>query len=108
MIPGDEVDGSDVSVSTVLSRIPLQSSLLPEELIPMLLTPLITPYKESRDHHLIITSHQISPTAQLIREVSSINPFYCLILMNVVDFRCPWSQNNAYVRIRVNVVTRPP
>jgi len=58
-----------ISLSTIFSRIPPQSQL-PEELLLTILMPLITPHKESRDHHLLLTSHKTGPTAQLIHDVS--------------------------------------
>jgi hypothetical protein len=63
-------DKDAVSLSTVLSRIPIQSPPLPEELVLTLLTALITPHKDSRDHHLLITSTEATSTAQYIRDVT--------------------------------------
>jgi hypothetical protein len=60
-----------MSLSTVLSRIPPQSPPLPEELLVTLLSPLITPHKDSRDHHLLLTSRNTTPTAQYIQNVLS-------------------------------------
>jgi len=64
-----DIDNTDFSLPAILSRIPTQSPPLPTELILTLLTPLLTPHKESRDHHLLITSSSPSPTATLIRNV---------------------------------------
>ena len=69
-----DIDNTDFSLPAILSRIPTQSPPLPTELILTLLTPLLTPHKESRDHHLLITSSAPSPTAKLIRNVPFPSP----------------------------------
>ena len=60
-----------LTLSTVISRIPVQFPSLPEELLITLLTPLITPHKEVRNHHLLITSDNTTLTAQFVQNVQS-------------------------------------
>jgi hypothetical protein len=81
-----EGPSSDVSLPAVLSRVPSQSQL-PTELLLTVLSPLITPHKESRDHHLLITTQTTTPTVRVIRNV---RPSQQLI---VAYNQCPRSQD---------------
>ena len=82
-------DNADISLSAILSRLPSQSPI-PEELLLTLLTPLITPHKESRDHHLLINSTKITSTAQFLRNVLNLSTFADLrSLPMFLDWKLP-------------------
>jgi hypothetical protein len=90
------------SLSAILSRIAAHSPPLPDELLTTILTPLVAPRKDLRDHHLLITSSKPSATAQLVRSVYSHIP--------EVTSACkqrPWSQGCRYIGIRQDVALRP-
>jgi hypothetical protein len=70
----DQAQGGTL-LPSILSRIPEQ---LPEELVFALLAPLITPSKESRDHHLLLKSPSTTSTAQIVHHVRT--PSIILIL----------------------------
>src|SRR5271169_1555668 len=90
-----DIDNTDLSLPAILSRIPAQSPPLPTELILTLLTPLLTPHKESRDHHLLITSNSPSPTAKLIRNVHF--PSSCFPVLMTVDYQFTRFEDDRYV-----------
>lgn len=112
----DERD--DVSLSTILSRLPSQSPL-PEELLTTLITPLITPHKTSRDHHLLITSTKTTSTAQFLKNVPTLSTFAnCRLLPMFLDWKLPlclqmkrhrhWTLSKDYSRKRnINQIVVP-
>jgi hypothetical protein len=55
---------------SLLTPLPALYSL-PPELLFTLLVPLITPHKESRDHHLLVYSPDPAGAASLVRNVHS-------------------------------------
>jgi hypothetical protein len=57
------------SLASILTPLPCLSAL-PPDLLFTLLAPLVTPHKETRDHHLLIHSPYPSAAASLIRNVS--------------------------------------
>jgi hypothetical protein len=61
-----------ISASPPLSlpRLLALAPSLPEDLLFILLAPLITPHKNSRDHHLLLTSQHPAATADFIRHVT--------------------------------------
>jgi hypothetical protein len=66
MANSDEGD-EKLTLSAILSTLPPQFPHL--SLLTTLLIPLTTPYKETRDHHVLITSNNTKPTSQLIHNV---------------------------------------
>src|ERR1700694_1997693 len=76
-----------VSLPEILSRLPPEPSQLPTELLVTVLYPLITPHKESRDHHLLITTRSTTPTVRVLRDVT-----HCMMLIVAYD-PCPGFEN---------------
>jgi len=85
------ISTDEVSLPTILSRFSSLSNSLPEELFLALLIPLISPHKDARDHHLIVTSASPSPTSRLLQSVIPSR-----IKLNIDNIKFTRTQNLAY------------
>ena len=74
------------SLPEILSR----AESLPDDLLFILLAPLITPHKGSRDHHVLLTSSNTAAAVDYIRHVLPLSPFLSLYLFFLSLFNVDW------------------
>ena len=70
-----------------LPEILSQAASLPEDLLFILLAPLVTPHKGSRDHHLLLTSSNTAAAVDYIRHVLPLSPPLSFLPLFNVDWR---------------------